>query len=165
MLWTGSTIVQRVDDINKVGLKVSLFCDSDRQEINQEKIRWKDEGIFIFDCDDSLCLEEQVFKDLPWNGVKARLQHAKDENPDSFDSAFSEFKDTPVNEWDETEESRDKIISEFKPRSDGGSGKKWFKVIHHGEALGGIIFKNFSEMEDDTRLKTILTDLSDWVDA
>ena len=59
---------------------------------------------------------------------------------------------------------RDKIISEFKTKSNGSSGKKWFKAIHHGEALGEIVFKQFDEIEDGTHLKTILTGLSDWID-
>ena len=37
-------------------------------------------------------------------------------------------------------------------------------LIHHGEALGDIIFNNFNAIKDDTRLKTILTGLSDWID-
>ena len=162
---SGSTIVQRVKEINDAGLKTALFCDSDRQDINQNKICWKNDGVSILDCDDSLCLEEQVFKDLPWTGVKDLLQYAKNENPDSFDSAFSDFKDIPVNEWVETEKSRNKIISEFKPKGKGGSGKEWFKPIHHGEALGDIIFRHFDEIDVNTRLKNILTDLSDWIDA
>lgn len=161
---TGNTIVQRVDEINAVGLKTALFCDSDLPEINQKKSHWKTVGVSIFDCDDSLCLEQQVFKDLPWNGVKALLQYVKDRNSDSFDSAFSDYISNPVNEWVDAEDLRSKIISEFKTKSNGSSGKKWFKAIHHGEALGDIVFRHFDEIDKNTCLKNILTGLSDWVD-
>jgi len=161
---TGSTITQRVDEINAAGLKTSLFCDSDLPEINEKKSHWKSIGVSIFDCDDSLCLEQQVFKDLPWSAIKATLQYARDGNSDSFDSVFSDYISNPVEKWVETDNLREKIISEFKTKSNDSSGKKWFKAIHHGEALGDIIFNNFSAIEDGTRLKTILTGLSDWID-
>lgn len=162
---TGNTIVQRVDEINAVGLKTALFCDSDLQIINQKKSHWKTVGVSIFDCDDSLCLEQQVFKDLPWNGVKSLLQYAKDRNSDSFGSAFSDYISDPVNEWTDAEDLRNKIISEFKTKRNGSSGKKWFKAIHHGEALGDIVFRHFDEIDENTCLKNILTGLSDWIDA
>lgn len=161
---TGNTIVQRVDEINNVGIKTALFCDSDLTKINEKKSQWKTDGVSIFDCEDTLCLEQQVFKDLPWDGVKSLLQYAKDMNPDSFATAFSDHMSNPVESWNDTEDLRDKIISEFKTKSDGGSGKKWFKAIHHGEALGEIVFTHLDEIEEDTHLKTILTGLSDWVD-
>ena len=162
---TGSTIEQRVNEINKVGIKTALFCDSDRREINEKKEQWKNEGVAIFDCDDMLCLEQQVFKDLVWDGVKCLLQYAKDNNSDSFAAAFAENISIPVEEWADTVSLRKKIISEFETKNDGSSGKKWFKAIHHGEALGDIVFRHIDEMEESIRLKSILTDLSDWSDA
>jgi len=110
-------------------------------------------------------LEQQVFKDLPWNGVKSLLQYAKDRNSDSFGSAFSDYISDPVNEWTDAEDLRNKIISEFKTKRNGSSGKKWFKAIHHGEALGDIVFRHFDEIDENTCLKNILTGLSDWIDA
>ncbi len=162
---TGNTIVQRVDEINEAGLETALFCDSDLTKINEKKSQWKVDGISIFDCDGMLCLEQQVFKDLSWDGVKSLLQYAKDKNSDSFDTAFADYISSPLEEWADTEVLRNKIISEFKTKSDGSSGKKWFKAIHHGEALGVIVFRHFDEIEKNTRLKSILTGLSDWIDA
>ncbi|MFA5823032.1 MAG: AAA family ATPase [Thermodesulfovibrionales bacterium] len=162
---TGNTIVQRVDEINAVGLKTALFCDSDLPEINARKSQWKTDGVSIFDCDDSLCLEQQVFKDLLWNGVKALLQYAKDKNGDSFTTAFADYISIPLEEWADTEELRNKIISEFKIKDDGSSGKKWFKTIHHGEALGDIVLRHLDEIDEKTRLKSMLTGLSEWIDA
>jgi len=162
---TGNTIVQRVDEINNVGIKTALFCDSDLTTINEKKIQWKIDGVSIFDCENMLCLEQQVFKDLSWGGVKSLLQYAENMNSDSFATAFSGYMSNPVESWIDTKDLRHKIIAAFKTKSDGSSGKKWFKAIHHGEALGEIVFKHFDEIEDDTRLKTILTSLSDWVDV
>ena len=162
---TGNTIVQRVNEIREVGIKTALFCDSDVETINEHKPQWQEDGVSIFDCEDTLCLEQQVFKDLPWNGVKSLLQYAQDKNSDSFAAAFADYISKPVEEWAETQGLRDKIISEFKTKSDGSSGKKWFKAIHHGEALGDIIFKHFNDIGEAARIKITLTSLSDWIDA
>lgn len=162
---TGNTIVQRVEEINEAGLKTALFCDSDLTKINEKKSQWEVDGISIFDCDDMLCLEQQVFQDLSWDGVKSLLQYAKDKNSASFATAFADYISSPLEEWADTEDLRNKIISIFKTKSNGSSGKKWFKAIHHGEALGDIVFRHFHEIDKNTRLKSILTDLSNWIDA
>lgn len=158
---TGSTIAQRVNEIREVGITTALFCDSDRGDINKHKSQWREAKVAIFDCEDKFCLEEQVFKDLSWSGVIKLLQYAKDRYSDAFDSAFSDYISNPVEEWGEDSSLRDKIISVFN----GSSGRKWFKTIQHGEALGDIVFKYISEMEDGACLKSILTSLSDWIDA
>ena len=161
---TGSTIAQRVNEINKAGLATALFCDSDSSKINDQKSGWKEDGVSIFDCEDSLCLEEQVFTDLPWNGVKQLLQYAKNTNSDSFDNAFTDYISTPIGEWEETETLRTKITSEFKSKEQGGSGRKWFKTVNYGEALGTTVFNNLNELGNDTRIKHILMGISEWVD-
>ena len=161
---TGNTIVQRVKEINDAGLRTALLCDSDLLKINNEKSQWVTDGISIFDCEDDLCLEQQVFKDLPWDGVKELLQYARTQDLDSFSSAFSDYISTPIEDWNETTELKNKVISEFKTKNNGDSGKKWFKALHRGEAMGDIIFKHVNELDDDARLKKTLMGLSDWID-
>ena len=164
---TGSNLGLRVDEINDVGIKTALFCDSDRidkNDINEKKINWETSGVSIFDCDEGLCLEQQVFKDLPWDCVKTLLQYAKHNNSDSFNSAFSDYISKPVAEWVDSETIRDKIILEFKPNPGTSSGKKWFKAIHHGEAMGDIIFNHIDQIDNESKLNKSLTGLSDWID-
>lgn len=162
---TGSNIDQRVDEINKEGLQTALFCDSDVKKINERKSQWKTDGVLIFDCEDDLCLEQQIFKDLPWNAVKDLLQYAKENNSQSFDTAFPDYISNPVNDWVYGESLRTKIISEFKPKNkDESSGKPWFKAVHQGEAMGKIIFKHFDKIDNNSRLKKNLNGLSDWID-
>lgn len=40
----------------------------------------------------------------------------------------------------------------------------WFKAIHHGEAIGKIIFKYIEEMDENTHLRKTLEGLSEWID-
>lgn len=160
---TGSTIVQRLKEINESGLKTALFCDSDLPTINDKKNKWRQDGITIFDCDDDLCLEQQIFKDMPWIGVKDLLKYAKTNNSASFDATFSDYKNIEIDDWKDCHTLRETIISKFKPKQ-GESGKNWFKQLHHGEVVGGIIFKHIEYMSPDSCLKKTLTDLSNWID-
>lgn len=165
---TGNTIVQRVDEINKVGLKTALFCDSDLTKINEKKDRWKADQISIFDCEDTLCLEQQVFKDLPWDAIKKLIEYVVSNQKDgqlepvrqSVSQKFTSDSSFP-SDWQntDTEKIRDAMASASIVKDN-----EWFKAIHHGEALGDVIFDHISEIEEGVRLKTILIGLSDWVD-
>jgi predicted ATP-dependent endonuclease of OLD family len=165
---TGNTIVQRVNEINGVSIKTALFCDSDLEEINTKKNQWGTAGVSIFDCEDTLCLEQQIFKDLPWTAIKKLIDYvvsnhkngSSDAVKNSISTKYPSGKTFP-DDWEnvDTQEMREAITSASVVKD-----KEWFKAIHHGEALGDIIFTHFDTIEEDTRLKTILTGLSDWVD-
>lgn len=160
----GNNIEQRVDEINAIGIHTAIFCDSDLDKINDKKKEWMEKGVSIFDCDDELCIEQQIFKDMPWEGVKELLQYAKGENKDSFDSKFSSYKDKSINEWDQSEDLRTEIISVFQPKK-GKTNISWFKKLHHGEAMGTIIFRYYEDLSPESRLKKTLSGLSDWIDG
>ncbi len=161
---TGSTLASRVHEINQSGLKTALFCDSDLPEINKQKAGWSGDGVIIFDCDELLCLEQQIFKDMPWLGVIELLQYVNQNNSASFDSAFTEKNGELLDSWEESKELRQKIIELFKPRN-GVSGKSWFKQLHHGEAVGSIIIKYLGYLPPTSKLKNIIVGLSNWVDG
>jgi len=160
---TGSTLTERCIQISKC-MKTALICDSDNAGTNSSKEAIRQSGVKIFDCENDLCLEQQVFKDMPWEGVKRLLTYAQEHHIDSFNNAFSEYVASPVAQWGETDELRQKIISEFRIKENGSSGKKWFKAIHHGEALGDIVFEHFEQIDSAAQLKAILDGLSNWID-
>lgn len=162
---TGSTLVERAQEIQNVGISTALFCDSDDSSVNSTKNRLKVSGVDVFDCEAEKCIEQQVFADLPWNGVKELLKYVQSNFLDSFNTAFAGNIEKPIDEWQDEESLRNKIFSEFKTKQNGSAGKKWFKVIHHGEKLGDITFKYISEMEESSHLRKTLTALSDWIDG
>jgi hypothetical protein len=163
---TGNTIVQRVEEIHGVGLDTALFCDSDLDVINNQKQSWRYNGIAIFDCDNELCLEQQVFKDMPWKGVQELLNYAQGQNTDSFMSAFPDRRNTKVSEWEDSDQLRAKILEIFKPKKSTEScGKGWFKAIQHGEYIGEIIFKHYEKLNRDSGLKKAISGINDWVDG
>lgn len=160
----GSNLVERARGIQGAGITTTLFCDSDDSKVNKEKQGLSDRGVNLIDCEADKCIEQQVFTDLPWDGVKEVLEYADLHFSDSFRSAFSEHAENPICEWRESEHLRNKIVSKFERKSNGDSGKSWFKTIHTGEKLGCIIFKYLDAMNQDCRLRKNLISLSDWID-
>ena len=161
---TGSTLVERAQEIQQAGISTSLFCDSDDPSVNTAKGSLKISGVDIFDCESEKCIEQQFFSDLPWEGVKELLKYAQSCFSDSFNAAFAEQITTSLDEWVDSTILRSKIVSEFRAKPNGAAGKKWFKAIHHGETLGDIAFKYMSEVEEDCHLRKNLSALSDWID-
>ncbi|SDW33620.1 ATP-dependent nuclease [Nitrosomonas communis] len=157
----GSTLITRFKEIS-LYMETALFCDSDDTTVNAEKSNHNKAD--IFDCEDGLCIEQQIFQDLPWDGVKELLQYAKKNKSASFDAAFPGYISNPINEWKDEENIRKEIISIFKPKN-GSTGKDWFKTIHHGEFLGNVIFKNFTHMNVNAHLRVTLNNLSTWIDG
>lgn len=161
---TGSTLVERAQEIQQAGINTALFCDSDDSVVNVIKSSLKSSGIDIFDCESEKCIEQQIFTDLPWDGVKELLNYVQTHFLDSFNTAFPENAETPIDGWQDDKKVRNKIVSEFKTKTNGNAGKKWFKVIHHGEKLGDVVFQYLGEMDENSHLRKILTSLSSWVD-
>jgi putative ATP-dependent endonuclease of the OLD family len=164
----GKNLIFRVNAINSAGFKTALLCDSDPSEVNDFKSSWKNNGVAIFDCESDLCLERQVFQDLPWITILELIDyvikvHKKTEESllDSLKEKFSDKKRFPEN-WkiSDTPEMREALAKASLVKE-----KEWFKSIYHGEALGDIIFKYFDNIEPTTHFKKMLMALSTWVDS
>ncbi len=162
---TGNTLVERAREIQKASIATALFCDSDDPPVNEQKASLEELGIKIFDSDSDNCIEQQVFADLPWEGVKELLKYSQEQYTDSFNTAFSEYVTTTIDLWQDNDDLRGKIVSEFKTKPNGSAGKKWFKAVHHGETLGKIAFKYLTEMANDKPLSELLNRLSEWIDS
>ena len=162
---TGNTLVERSKEIQQAGISTALFCDSDDPSVNEGKNSLEEAGIIIFDCESNKCIEQQIFSDVHWDGVKELLKYVQDHFTESFSAAFPDHITTPIERWEESSDLRNKVISEFKVKPNGNSGKKWFKAIHHGEKLGDITFKYLFEIDENCHLRKSLTKLSDWIDS
>lgn len=160
----GTSQVERSEHLKEVGFVLSLLCDSDVQSINDKKSDLEGQNIKIFDCENNNSIEQQLFKDLPWEAIKELIEyvkdvHNKDDNAisESFKSKYGEnFPENWLNY--DTVPMRDAIASTVK-------NKEWFKRIDHGEKLGDILFQYWDKMDDTKRTKRIFTELSEWVDA
>lgn len=166
---TGHSFTERAGNIKTAGIDTSVFCDSDcDNELNPSKDALRDDGIEIYDCDDGIKIEQQVFKDLPWEAIVELVEYVKAAHNISEDSikasVGSKYTSGPLpDNWiadiGDTEELRQALAG-----SSCVSKKEWFKRIDHGQKLGQIIFQYFDQI-DETKLKESLQGISNWVDS
>ncbi len=163
---SGNTLLERVKAIQDSGIKTALLCDSDVDVINAEKTGMEAKGIKVFDCDNTNCLEQQVFNDLPWDAIKELIVYVLRTQYNgnaisleaSVKSKYSADQVFPA-DWKDADSAliRKAIgLAAWK--------KEWFKRIDHGEMLGKIIFKYLDAMPDGLHLKKMFTELSNWID-
>jgi len=163
ILGKGSSFTERAMKLKKLGLSVCIFCDSDDDSnLKPSKDELKKAGVEIFDRDASKAIEQQVFQDLPWDGIKKLINYVikekniyDDQLKQSIKSKYEgKFPDDFKNS--DTPEMRQAV---------GKASKKagWFKRTDQGEKLGSIIFDYFEEMKDK-KLKNQLENLSNWID-
>lgn len=164
---TGNTLIERVQNIRGAGLKTALFCDSDDTNVNSKKTDLINAGTSIFDCENTNNIEAQVFANLPWAGIKDLISYALIKHYNSDPSAIkssiqSKYTNGTVpDNWQENEsvELRQALAAAATVKD-----KEWFKRIDHGEEFGNIIFKHLDQMEPTAHLRTVLTNLSNWID-
>ncbi len=161
---SGSELVKRAQQISNI-MTTCLFCDSDDQKVNSEKLSLaNNNSVISFDCEDGLCIEQQLIQDLPWEGVKKFLLYAYEHQQDSFESIFNNEIETDISEWQESDELRSKISDQFAKKSKEPKIKKLFKGVFQGEFIGELIFENWQQLGDETRLKKNLLGLSEWIE-
>ena len=157
---TGSNIIDYCEGFKKSGFEVCLFCDSDDNGINNKKVELKNDGIEIFDCEQGNAIENQVFKDLPWDAIRGLIDYEEkklsgEAVKDSVNSRCTELLTTNWQQTDSTAK-REALGKTAKDR-------EWFKRIDYGEYLGTVICKYIDKIENKTPGKQIKK-LSDWID-
>ena len=156
---TGSEIIDYCKGFKISGFGVCLFCDSD-DDINSKKNNLKDAGIEVFDCEQGHAIENQVFKDLPWDAIRELISYEEKKSLEKAvkDSVNSRCTESLTTNWQETD-------SAAKREALGKTAKdmRWFKRIDHGEYLGTVVFKYFKEIQN-IKLGKQLIDLSKWID-
>lgn len=161
----GHSFTDRAMKLKKLGKNVCVLCDSDDSNLTPTKEDLKKADIKIFDCDNNNAIENQVFQDLPWDGVKKLFEYViKDksiEEKQLKDAIKSKYEDGAF-----PDDFKNTDTIEMR-RALGNTSlikdKEMFKRIDHGEFLGSIVFEFIDQMKDK-KLKEQLEDLSNWID-
>ena len=159
----GSSFTERAIKLKKLGKSVCVFCDSDDDtNLKPSKSDLEEACVEIFDRDAGKAIEQEVFQDLPWGGIKKLIDYVVKEKNIHEDQLIQSIKSKYEGNFpddfknSDTPEMRQAIGEVAKD-------KKWFKRIDHGEKLGSIIFDYFDEM-NDKKIKNQLGKLSKWID-
>jgi len=158
----GSSLAEYAIKLKNLEKTVCVFCDSDDTNLELSKSQLEELGIEIFDWDEGNAIEQQVFHDLPWDGIKKLIDYVmKEKNIHEnqlIQSIKSKYEDSFPDDFknSDTPKMRQAIGEVAK-------NNRWFKRIDHGEFLGVTIFECFEELNSE-KIKLQLEKLSKWID-
>lgn len=161
----GSTIFKCVNVLLKCGYNICLLMDSDLSDEESEKQILRDKGISVFDWDAPNALEEQVFNDIPFNGANELLNISAEEK--GFTSVCDKLNSKGISCTVTDDNIVLPTIDIETQRSIGTVAKhnksEWYKRIELGEKLGDIVFKYWDLLDESSKIKTTVNELSMWV--
>lgn len=158
-------------NLKKLGYKVSIFMDSDKNSEYEKKKEAKEKyGIEIFDWDNPNSIEQQLFLDLTNNQIQELIDIAVEEK--GLDTILSALKNEEIlikqvenriilKTFDEKTR---KILGQLaKKKSKNGHIGEWFKRIDLGREIGKVTFEHFSEIETNKKLYQTISSIINWV--
>jgi ABC-type multidrug transport system ATPase subunit len=148
------------------GYDIMVFCDDDVRKLDKEKQQAISNGVNVVMCEEGNAIEEQLFKDLPWDAICELISYALEEHKGCKTvlpiigfkyKTIEELKSAPLNDQ---EKLRDQFALLSKANTDNGG---WYKSIHHGEFVGRIWLKYYDRLSSDCRLKNEFDELIKWI--
>ncbi len=160
---TGNSAVEYAEKLNKLGFKIAFLCDYDEANTNLKKQSLKDMGVAVFDCKEGKAIEEQIFDDLTWNGIKNCLNFYIKKKETNIKGLYEQVY--PDKQKDYTEDWLEKNTVELRQLFGKRAKKKsWYKDVTSGMFLGSEIFGNINNMDEKRHLRQLLTNISVWID-
>jgi energy-coupling factor transporter ATP-binding protein EcfA2 len=167
----GNSLADYAAAFRDLGYDTCLVCDSDDETTNSKKEDLKQKGIQIFDCDNNCSLEQQIFNDISWNGVKDLIEYYKKssnkEDQSVFESVNAQIqkKCTYSPNWldEDTLELRLGIGLSAKGGKKKKTDKAWYKRIDHGSNICSIILQHYSELSNG-KLKSNIDGINEWIE-
>ena len=156
----GTQFVKYCNSFLDAGYSVCVFCDNDDSGVNKSKKFLKARGAEIIDCEESYCIEQQLFAELPWEAVQSMVEYAKENNYDRviknlqyIDNGFDEEQLT-----NDTPENRS-LLGEASIVE----GKAWYKTVTHGEMIGEILMLHYNPTQRDSHIYNEIYRLIEWI--
>ncbi len=168
VLGGGSDFAKRASLFNKLDYNVLVFCDSDR-ECNPSKEILRAGGIEVCDCESGNCIEQQVFKDIPYEAILEILKYLSEEKNETVDMLLNEIKqknNITDNSWKllDNDIDREYLINASlkKDKKSGELKHHWFKEVGRGEGLCSIILINLDKISESKKIKIIIKKILNW---
>lgn len=145
---------------NNIGIKALVFCDDDNRDVDEDKDAAIKAGVKVVLCEKGNAIEQQLFNDLPWEGVCDLIKYAVEEH-----GAESILKNNGFEEFDKIETATSDRQTELRIQfgNKAKSKQAWFKSINHGEFLGRTWLKYLNQMEADSILRKEYEEIKTWI--
>lgn len=163
-LGEGNNFTGRAEQLFKLNKKVCVFCDSDVDDkLAPTKDELKGFDIPIFDCDEGLAIEQQLFNEMNWEGIQDIVKYLlQDMSLNSISQSINSKYDGKLeNNWLNTDEEGKRAALGLASKSNKNA---WLKRIDHGEVIGNVFYNNIGALTE-TKLFSIINGISNWVDS
>lgn len=168
----GSKIKKEAKCLHELGYEVAILCDNDLpDELTQEDLnKLNSDGISTFLCEKELCIEEQLFKDIPWEEIDDLFDLIEEVNDEKtkeglIQSVRSKFPSLgpDLKNWKDEPEVRAAIGSAAAGRGKDGKSenkKSWLKRIDYAEEIFNF---SIGKLPAESHLSKNLEGLWKWI--
>jgi len=157
----GDVFYQQAIVLKKMQYDVCVFADNDVTSLVSIQENVRKVGISVIVCDDGLCLEQQLYKDMPWDKVLEMLQFAIESNPDK--KIMDQLKISSLEQYRKISE----VDQLSKRELLGKEAKKngWYKDFSRGEYLGKMWADNVEKLSKECTLYKNYNQLIGWING
>ncbi|HBK59803.1 MAG TPA: hypothetical protein DDZ84_03285 [Firmicutes bacterium] len=159
----GKNMFKYARHFKDAGYDVCIFMDSDKP-YEDDKKAMRDNGISVFDCDEGLFLEQQVFTDVDFEGVRELLYYV--EKKIGKQRVGDQLRCQGLHLDEIFAPGQDGLTLVLRQRLGKIAGEKgWFKSVTGGEILGTIALKHLRVNEGpdgNTTLANHFAGISRW---
>ncbi len=162
-LGEGNSFTSRAERLFQLKKDVCVFCDSDNDDkLTPSKDDLKALDIEIFNCEEGLAIEQQIFNDMNWSGIQSIIKYLHfDMTLESISqSVDSKFEGNLPEDWLNHDDEKTRTALGLASKSKNNA---WFKRIDHGEVIGNVFFQHIQDLKN-TRLFSIVENISKWAD-
>lgn len=156
----GSQFVKYCTSFLDAAYSVCVFCDNDDIGVNGAKDDLKTRGAEIIDCNESHCIEQQLFADLPWEAVQTMIAYAKE---NGFDRVVANLKHVKEDYIEDLLNVDSAEIRTILGKASVRKNKPWYKTVTHGEELGEILMSYYNPDAKDCHIYNEISRLIEWI--
>ena len=172
---SGSSSASYCEGFRRSDYDVCLFCDSDvkkRNDVNQKKDTLKKLGVHIIDWDEGDSIEDAIFKNLPATlvekalnlAVELRLKDDSSRDSDEIKKSIIEGIESKFGSTFPKMLSEENCNQQLKKAiGEAAKAGAWFKSVEKGQALGRLIFDNYTTLQEANPLRKQFDNLSNWI--
>lgn len=162
----GSECIKTAEQLISLGYRVSLICDSDVDDVNNQKDSLRNLGVEIFDCEDKLAFESQLFKDCPWSTLKKLIEYriSCDQTSKGVFENVKHKLSSPITYTEDWYEHESENLRTAIGVSAGNPKNPWFKKVEMGYDVALIILQDIELFRKQTNLYKTITALSEWIE-
>lgn len=146
---------------NGLNYKTLWWGDSDKESLKASKEELSKMGIPVVEWGGNSNIEQRLFFDLPWEGIKELISlavelYGQQSIVSQVKTSYTSASDD-INKWVENQDLKTALAT-------AAHKKEWFKDITKGEKVGDIVAKYWNDIADKDLAKKIQT-IRGWVET